>query len=190
MECTPHPSYYRCSYQPGTSDVVIVPQGTLSPRPGSHLVHAGVAARANERRKLERLCRYSSRPAVSEKRLSLTPNENVRYDVKGFTSVAGAWMRRSDPAEDPLPRRHHARHLRAAGFHRPVGRLGAQAPGQPDTFPWGIRAQQPVPGAGDEGLAGQGRPASLDRGSGGDHTGRTPGLDDLGAASETGVHQK
>ena len=31
-----------------------------------------LAARADERKKLERLCRYISRPAVSEKRLSLT----------------------------------------------------------------------------------------------------------------------
>jgi hypothetical protein len=36
-------------------------------------LHAGVAAQAWERQKLERLCRYISRPAVSEKRLSLTP---------------------------------------------------------------------------------------------------------------------
>ncbi len=34
-------------------------------------LHAGVAARANERHKLERLCRYITRPAVSEERLSL-----------------------------------------------------------------------------------------------------------------------
>ena len=45
-------------------------------------LHAGVAARADERRKLERLCRYISRPAVSEKRLSLTSNGNVRYQLK------------------------------------------------------------------------------------------------------------
>jgi hypothetical protein len=45
-------------------------------------LHAGVAVRANERQKLERLCRYISRPAVSEKRLSLTPNGNVRYQLK------------------------------------------------------------------------------------------------------------
>jgi len=42
-------------------------------------LHAGVAAKAHEREKLERLCRYISRPAVSEQRLSLTPNGNVRY---------------------------------------------------------------------------------------------------------------
>jgi len=71
-------------------------------------LHAGVAAKADERQKLERRCRYISRPAVSEKRLSLTPNGNIRYDVKGFTSVAGAGMRRSDPAEDTVPGRHHA----------------------------------------------------------------------------------
>jgi hypothetical protein len=45
-------------------------------------LHAGVAARADERLKLERLCRYISRPAISEKRLSLTPNGNVRYQLK------------------------------------------------------------------------------------------------------------
>ncbi|MEW8347339.1 MAG: IS91 family transposase [Candidatus Thiodiazotropha taylori] len=45
-------------------------------------LHAGVAARADERGKLERLCRYICRPAVSEQRLSLTPNGNVRYELK------------------------------------------------------------------------------------------------------------
>jgi hypothetical protein len=45
-------------------------------------LHAGVAARADERKKLERLCRYISRPAVSEKRLAITPNGNVRYQLK------------------------------------------------------------------------------------------------------------
>ena len=33
-------------------------------------------------RRFERLCRYISRPAVSEQRLSLTPNGNVRYQLK------------------------------------------------------------------------------------------------------------
>lgn len=45
-------------------------------------LHAGVAAQAWERQKLERLCRYISRPAVSEKRLSLTPSGNIRYQLK------------------------------------------------------------------------------------------------------------
>jgi len=45
-------------------------------------LHAGVAARAHERDKLERLCRYIARPAVSTKRLSLTRNGQVRYELK------------------------------------------------------------------------------------------------------------
>ena len=44
--------------------------------------HAGVAARTHEREKLERLCRYIARPAVSEKRLSLLSNGHVRYELK------------------------------------------------------------------------------------------------------------
>ena len=45
-------------------------------------LHAGVAAKARERDKLERLCRYITRPAVSEKRLSLTAYGKVRYELK------------------------------------------------------------------------------------------------------------
>ena len=59
-------------------------------------LHAGVAARANQREKvragtareaalghkLERLCRYITRPAISEKRLSLTNNGKIRYELK------------------------------------------------------------------------------------------------------------
>jgi hypothetical protein len=41
-------------------------------------LHAGVSAQAWERPKLERLCRYITRPAVSEKRLSLTPSGKIR----------------------------------------------------------------------------------------------------------------
>lgn len=45
-------------------------------------LHASVAAKAHERDKLERLCRYIARPAVSEKRLSLTAQGKVRYELK------------------------------------------------------------------------------------------------------------
>jgi hypothetical protein len=37
-------------------------------------LHAGVSAEAHQRDKLERLCRYICRPAVSEKRLAITSN--------------------------------------------------------------------------------------------------------------------
>jgi hypothetical protein len=45
-------------------------------------LHAGVAAKAHERKKLERLCRYIARPVVSEKRLSLTAQGKVRYELR------------------------------------------------------------------------------------------------------------
>jgi len=45
-------------------------------------LHAGAASKADERKYLERLCRYIARPAVSEKRLSLTAQSNVRYQLK------------------------------------------------------------------------------------------------------------
>jgi len=44
--------------------------------------HAGVAAEAHESQRLERLCRYIARPALSEKRLSLSPQGRVRYELK------------------------------------------------------------------------------------------------------------
>ena len=52
-------------------------------RPGGWFsLHAGVAASAHQRDKLERLCRYITRPAVSEKRLSLTNQGQIRYELK------------------------------------------------------------------------------------------------------------
>jgi len=45
-------------------------------------LHAGVAAKAHQRHKLERLCRYIARPAVATDRLALTPQGNVRYTLK------------------------------------------------------------------------------------------------------------
>lgn len=49
---------------------------------GGFSLHAGVYADTNQTDKLERLCRYIARPAVSEQRLSLTDSQNVRYELK------------------------------------------------------------------------------------------------------------
>ncbi|MHB1949813.1 MAG: transposase [Gammaproteobacteria bacterium] len=43
-------------------------------------LHAGVAVKAYERDKLERLCRYISRPPVADHRLSLTSTGNICYE--------------------------------------------------------------------------------------------------------------
>ncbi len=53
-----------------------------SAKAGGFSVHAGVAAAPWERNKLERLTRYITRPALSEKRLSLAANGLVRYELK------------------------------------------------------------------------------------------------------------
>lgn len=45
-------------------------------------LHAGVMAEAHQRDKLERLCRYISRPVVSEKRLALIANGQIHYELK------------------------------------------------------------------------------------------------------------
>jgi Putative transposase len=45
---------------------------------GGFSLHAGVAAEAHESQKLEKLCRYITRPAISEKRLSISPQGRVR----------------------------------------------------------------------------------------------------------------
>jgi hypothetical protein len=45
------------------------------------LRHAGVATRADQCWKFERPCRCISWPAIAEKRLSLTPNDNIRYQM-------------------------------------------------------------------------------------------------------------
>ena len=46
------------------------------------ILHAGVATSAKERETLERICRYIARSAVSEKRLTLTSNGNIKYQLK------------------------------------------------------------------------------------------------------------
>ena len=45
-------------------------------------LHAGVFADSHQADKLERLCRYIARPAISEQRLSLTDSGKVRYELK------------------------------------------------------------------------------------------------------------
>jgi len=45
-------------------------------------LHAGVATKAHQRKKLERLCRYIARPAISEQRLSLLDDGRIRYELK------------------------------------------------------------------------------------------------------------
>ena len=89
-------------------------------------LHAGVAARAYQRGKLERLCRYVTRPAVAEPRLSVTAGGHIRYSLAApahltHTDVGNAkgLQEQSLPCargicaslhgKDPMARRYHPR---------------------------------------------------------------------------------
>jgi len=114
-------------------------------------LHAGVAARADQRQKPERLGRRISRPAISEKHLSLTPHGNVRYQLKT------PWRDGTTPVIfEPLD------------F---IARLAALVPKPRVTLTrcHGVFAPNGKYRAGDTGEAGQGRPACPARGSRGAH---------------------
>ena len=51
-------------------------------RAGGFSLHAGIAIAPQERAKLERLCRYVSRPPVATERMALTSSGCVRYQLK------------------------------------------------------------------------------------------------------------
>lgn len=87
-------------------------------------LHAGVATGANERDKLERVCRYIARPAVSEGRLSLTANNEVIYKFKkpwddGTTAIKLTPMEMMErlSALVPRPRVHLTRFHGVLGPH-------------------------------------------------------------------------
>lgn len=93
-------------------------------------LHAGIAVRGGDKKTLERLCRYITRPALAEGRLSLTPQGRVRYTLKtpyrdGTTHVVFApldFMARL-AALVPKPRVHLTRYH---GVFAPHSRWRAQ----------------------------------------------------------------
>ena len=56
--------------------------GPLCATLGGFSLHAAVATDADERERLEKLCRYITRPPVAESRLSISPNGNIVYRFK------------------------------------------------------------------------------------------------------------
>jgi len=77
-------------------------------------LHAGVAAKASQRDKVERLARYVSRPPVATGRLSLTRGGNVRYALTNRQDCRFARPQaarraghRDVPGEHTVSRRHH-----------------------------------------------------------------------------------
>jgi hypothetical protein len=88
-------------------------------------LHAGVWAGANDRAKLERLCRYIARPAVSNERIALTECGHVRYTLK-------------------TPYRDGTTHVYFSplDFMARLAALVPQAESQSDPISWRIRAEQ------------------------------------------------
>ena len=103
-----------------------------------------LVARADERKKLERLRRYISRPAVSEKRLSLSRGGNIRYQLK-------------------TPYRDGTTHVIFEPLDL-IARLAALVPKpcELDALPRRVCPEQSAPGVGDAGKAGQGQEGHAD----------------------------
>jgi hypothetical protein len=84
---------YRLAFGPNAGKKALtlqtVPASTHETKPNELVsrqsgfsLHAGVACKSNQRKKLERLCRYITRPAIAEQRLSLAGNGNVIVGLK------------------------------------------------------------------------------------------------------------
>ena len=84
---------YRLAFGPNAGKKALtlqtVPASTRDTKPNQLVsrqsgfsLHAGVACKSTQRKKLERLCRYITRPAIAEQRLSLTSNGNVIVGLK------------------------------------------------------------------------------------------------------------
>lgn len=87
-------------------------------------LHAGVATKANEREKLERICRYIARPAVAESRLSINEQGDVVYRFKkpwsdGTTAIKLTQLEMMErlAALVPRPRVHLTRFHGVLGPH-------------------------------------------------------------------------
>jgi hypothetical protein len=65
-------------------------------------LHAGVMSNAQDRGKLERLCRYITRSGVSEKRLAITTFGKVRFQLKTPYRDGTTGDRRSHVIFEPL----------------------------------------------------------------------------------------
>jgi len=66
---------------PGTEEADDT-NGQMLAKGGGFSLHAGVSAKAHERAKIERLCRYIARPAVSTHRLERLPDGKISYELK------------------------------------------------------------------------------------------------------------
>jgi hypothetical protein len=103
-------------------------------------VHAGTAIDGRDRKRLQRLCRYIARPAISQERLTLLPDGRLHYAMKK-TFRDGTCELVFDPlsfigrlvALIPAPRFHRLRYAGVLGpgakpRHQVVPAVPAQSP--------------------------------------------------------------
>ena len=67
---------------PAREDEIDEINGQTLAKGGGFSLHAGVSAKAYQRDKVERLCRYIARPAVSTHRLERLPDGRISYELK------------------------------------------------------------------------------------------------------------
>lgn len=106
-------------------------------RTGGFSLHAGVAARANQRDKPKRLCRYITRSAVYQKRLSLTKHGDIRYELKRPCRVCAGAVRIVACIGDPVVIKKDLVHLQEKLPARAALLLpDSRAPTQSGPFGW------------------------------------------------------
>lgn len=67
---------------PARDEDVDETNGQTLAKGGGFSLHAGVSAKSHQRDKVERLCRYIARPAVSTHRLERLPDGTLSYELK------------------------------------------------------------------------------------------------------------
>ena len=97
-------------------------------------LHDAVRVEAHDGKRLEQLCRYITRPALSDERMQLSAVGQVELKFKS------------------LARRHHAPGDEPAGFHAATGRAGATLalglPAAGSCCPWQVTAlRRPTQGS-------------------------------------------
>ena len=97
-------------------------------RIGGFSLHAGVAVNTRERKKLERICRYISRPALSAGPIRA---DGYRYGQVCLNNSVSGW--------------DYARVVRALGLHGQTGSTGAQTSDETNAISWSAGAEQSLP---------------------------------------------
>ncbi len=107
---------------------------------GGFSLHAGIDIAMGQRAKLERLCRYVSRPPVSTERLALTASGQVRYTLAASAHPCARGISDSLHVKDTVPRRHHAHCAGTRGLDGSASGAHSPTADASDSLPRCVRA--------------------------------------------------